>query len=100
MKAVILAGGLGSRLKPLTEAIPKPLLPVGEQSLLEIQMDRLRSHGFDEIFLATNYKSNYIRGFFGDGSRYGVRLTISEEQLEEGLAIVDRGLEITDEAAA
>lgn len=80
MKAVILAGGLGTRLKPLTEAIPKPLLPIGEQSLLEIQIGRLREHGFDEIYLATNYKSDYISSFFGDGSRYGVRLTISQEQ--------------------
>ncbi len=79
MKAVILAGGLGTRLKPLTEAIPKPLLPIGEQSLLEIQIARLRQHGFDEIYLATNYKSEYISSFFGDGSRYGVKLVISRE---------------------
>jgi len=79
MKAVILAGGLGTRLKPLTEAIPKPLLPIGEQSLLEIQIGRLREHGFDEIYLATNYKSDYISAFLGDGSRYGVQLTISQE---------------------
>jgi len=81
MKAVILAGGLGTRLKPLTEAIPKPLLPIGEQSLLEVQISRLREHGFDEIFVATNYKSDYISAFFGDGSRYGVRLQISQEKI-------------------
>lgn len=80
MKAVILAGGLGTRLKPLTEAIPKPLLPIGEQSLLEIQISRLREHGFDDIYLATNYMSEYISAFFGDGRRYGVRLTISQEK--------------------
>jgi NDP-mannose synthase len=80
MKAVILAGGLGTRLKPFTEAIPKPLLPVGEKAVLEIQMENLRKSGFDEIYLATNYKSEYIRNFFGDGSQFGVKLTISKEE--------------------
>jgi len=86
MKAVILAGGLGTRLKPFTEIIPKPLLPVGEKSLLEIQLERLRISGFDEIYLATNYKSEYIENFFGDGSRYGVRLFISKEKEPLGTA--------------
>ena len=79
MKAVILAGGLGSRLKPFTEVIPKPLLPIGEKSVLEIQIDRLKKFGCDEIFLATNYKSEYVENFFGDGSRYGIKLAISKD---------------------
>jgi NDP-sugar pyrophosphorylase family protein len=86
MKAVILAGGLGTRLRPLTETIPKPLLPLGEQSLLEIQINLLKRHGFDEIFLATHYKADYIRSFMGDGSRYGVRLTVSKEKEPLGTA--------------
>jgi len=86
MKAVILAGGLGTRLRPFTEIIPKPLLPVGEKSVLEIQIERLKKFGFDEIFLATNYKSKYIEGFFGDGSSYGVRLSISREEKRLGTA--------------
>lgn len=84
MQAVILAGGLGSRLKPFTEAIPKPLLPVGEKSILEIQIEHLKRYGFEEIYLATNYKSDYIRNFFGDGSKYGVKLQISEEKTPLG----------------
>ena len=52
-QAVILAGGLGSRLKPFTEVIPKPLLPIGEKSVLEIQIYRLKEYGFNEIYLAT-----------------------------------------------
>jgi NDP-sugar pyrophosphorylase family protein len=80
MKAVILAGGLGTRLKPFTEVIPKPLLPIGEKAVLEIQIEHLKQHGFDEIFLATNYRSDYIENFFGDGSRYGVKLVISKEE--------------------
>ena len=49
MKAVILAGGLGTRLKPFTEVIPKPLLPIGEKSVLEIQIERLKKYGFNLI---------------------------------------------------
>lgn len=79
MKAVILSGGLGSRLKPFTEVIPKPLLPIGEKAILEVQIERLRDNGFETITLATNYRSEYIESFFGDGSRYGVNLRISKE---------------------
>lgn len=86
MKAVILAGGLGSRLKPFTETIPKPLLPIGEKAILEIQIERLKKYGFDEIFLATNYKSEYIESFFGNGSKYGVKLKISKEAKRLGTA--------------
>lgn len=86
MKAVILAGGIGSRLKPFTEIIPKPLLPIGESSVLEIQIDRLKRYGFDEIFLATYFKSGYLEKFFGDGSQYGVKLTISKEKIPLGTA--------------
>jgi len=80
MKAVILAGGLGIRLRPFTEVIPKPLLPIGEKAILEIQIERLKQAGFDEIYLATNYKADYIERFFGGGSRLGVTLTISREE--------------------
>jgi len=86
MQAVILAGGLGTRLKPFTDVIPKPLLPIGEESLLEVQIARLKHCGFDEIFLATNYMSEYVEKFFGDGSRYGVRLEVSKELKPLGTA--------------
>ncbi|MBW2268149.1 MAG: NTP transferase domain-containing protein [Deltaproteobacteria bacterium] len=79
MKAVILAGGLGERLRPFTQAIPKPLLPVGEQSLIELQIQKLVEGGCEQIFLATNYKSAYIRKFVGDGSQFGIDVQISEE---------------------
>jgi GTP:adenosylcobinamide-phosphate guanylyltransferase len=85
-QAVILAGGLGTRLKPFTEVIPKPLLPVGEKAVLEIQIEHLKKYQFEEIFLATNYMANYIENFFGDGSRYGVRLTVSREEQPLGTA--------------
>jgi NDP-mannose synthase len=86
MQAIILVGGLGTRLRPFTEVIPKPLLPIGEKSLLEIQISRLRDCGFNEIYLATNYKSEYIKNFFGDGSRYNVKLEISHEKIPLGTA--------------
>jgi len=84
MKAVILSGGLGTRLRPFTEVIPKPLLPIGEKAVLEIQIEHLRDRGFDEIILATNYKSSYIENFFGDGSSYGIKLSISKEEIPLG----------------
>ena len=66
MKAVIMAGGLGSRLKPFTHIIPKPLLPVGEKSVLELTIHKLQSQGFTEIILAVNYKSDLCESYFGD----------------------------------
>lgn len=86
MKAVILSGGLGSRLKPFTQVIPKPLLPIGEKAVLEIQIEHLKANSFDHIFLATNYKSEYIENFFGNGNKYGVKLTISKEDKPLGTA--------------
>jgi NDP-sugar pyrophosphorylase family protein len=80
MKAVILAGGLGTRLKPFTQVIPKPLLPIGESSVLEIQIMSLARCGFTEIYVATNYMSNYIETFLGDGQKYGVKLIFSREE--------------------
>lgn len=85
-KAVILSGGLGIRLKPFTNVIPKPLLPVGEKAILEIQIEQLARNGFEEIILATNYRADYIEKFFGDGSRYGVKLLISKESKPLGTA--------------
>jgi NDP-sugar pyrophosphorylase family protein len=79
VKAVILAGGLGTRLRPFTEVIPKPLLPLGEKSLMEIQIVSLRNHGFDEIYIATNYMAELVEAFLGDGSKFGVRLQFSRE---------------------
>jgi len=84
MKAVILAGGLGTRLKPFTETIPKPMLPVGEKSVLEIQIERLKHYGCDEVILATNYKSEYIEEYFKGNSYHGVRIIVSKEEKRLG----------------
>lgn len=77
--AIILSGGLGSRLRPFTSIMPKPLLPVGEKAVLELQIENLKKAGFTDIYLATNYKSEYIEKFFGNGSSYGINLKFSKE---------------------
>ncbi|MBN2070247.1 MAG: NTP transferase domain-containing protein [Candidatus Krumholzibacteriota bacterium] len=86
MKAVVLAGGLGTRIKPFTQIIPKPLLPIGEKAVLEIQIEQLAKYGFNEIYLATNYKSDYIENFFGSGKQYGITLKVSKEEKRLGTA--------------
>lgn len=84
MKAVLLAGGLGNRLKPLTDTVPKPLLPIGEKSILEIQINRLSQQEFKEIFVATYYKADYVESFIGNGYRHGVKITFSKEETPLG----------------
>jgi NDP-sugar pyrophosphorylase family protein len=79
MKAVILAGGLGTRLRPFTDVIPKPLLPLGDQTLMEIQLQALKRAGFDQIYVATNYKSDLVKAYLGSGSKYGVSIQFSQE---------------------
>ena len=85
-QAVIMAGGLGTRLAPLTKVIPKPLLPVGERSVLEIQLLHLKQCGIREIFLALNYKAGLFEAYFGDGSALGLRLHYSHEEKPLGTA--------------
>jgi len=86
MKAVILAGGMGQRMRPLTYAIPKPLLPVGKRPVLEILIGQLRAGGFDEIFLPIHYQSEMIQSYFRDGERFGVRLQYAVEREPLGTA--------------
>ncbi len=81
-----MAGGLGTRLKPFTQIIPKPLLPVGEKSVLEIIINKLKLQGFDEVILAVNYKSDLFESYFGDGSKLGVKLSYSKERKKLGTA--------------
>lgn len=86
MKVVIMAGGLGTRLRPLTHIIPKPLLPLGEQTILEITINKLKNHGFKEFILATNYKSDLFEAYLKDGSHLGVNITYSRETNPLGTA--------------
>ena len=86
MKAVILAGGEGTRLRPFTEALPKSMLPVGVKSILEIIVEYLKIYEFDEITLAINYLKESITHYFGDGKRFGVKINYSIEETPLGTA--------------
>ena len=86
MKAVIMVGGKGMRLRPLTEKKPKPLLDVGGRPLLFSIIEHLKLHGFDEIFLATNYLAEQFEEALGDGSALGVSITYSLEEEPLGTA--------------
>ncbi len=80
MKAVILVGGKGKRLRPYTYVFPKPLLPINGKPILEIILTKLKNQGVNEIILATNYKSTLLEIFFSDGSDLGVDITYSKEE--------------------
>jgi NDP-sugar pyrophosphorylase family protein len=80
MRAVILAGGKGTRLRPFTTLIPKPLVPIGGQySILEIVLMQLAKAGFTHVTIAVNHLSNLIKAYFGDGSRWNIRVDYSLE---------------------
>ena len=79
MRAVILAGGKGTRLKPYTATLPKPLVPVGDKAILEIVIKQLKKFGFDNITIAVNHMAELIMAYFGDGSRWEVAIDYSIE---------------------
>jgi len=84
-RAVILAGGKGTRLKPYTITLPKPLVPVGDDiPVLEIIVRQLKFYGFDYITLAVNHMSELIEAFFQDGSKWGLKIDYSEESMPLG----------------
>lgn len=83
---VMMAGGAGKRLRPLTESCPKSLLPVGGRPLLEITLERLRAFGFRQFYFSVNYKAEMIQDHFGDGSRFGVRIEYIQEDRPLGTA--------------
>lgn len=83
---VIMAGGLGTRLRPLTENLPKPLIPVGGKPVLESIIERLAEQGFRRIFLSVNYQAEKVEAHFGDGSEFGVEISYLEENQRLGTA--------------
>jgi NDP-sugar pyrophosphorylase family protein len=84
--AVIMAGGEGTRLRPITQTIPKPMVEVGGMPLIERQVDRLASFGVTRVYIAVNYLSHVIEEHFGDGSRFGIEIRYLREQEKLGTA--------------
>lgn len=78
-RAVILAGGKGTRLKPYTISLPKPLVPIGDMPILEIIIRKLSKSGFDHITITVNHMADIIRAYFNDGSKWGVKIDYSLE---------------------
>lgn len=86
MLAVILAGGKGTRLRPFTMTIPKPLLPLGDVPTLEVILRQLRRDGFDHVILTLGHMSPIFLSHFGDGARFGLRITYLQEDEPLGTA--------------
>jgi NDP-sugar pyrophosphorylase family protein len=86
LKAVILAGGKGVRMRPLTYTIPKPLLPVGEKPIIEEIIERLRAQGFADLIIAVGYRAELIETFARDGAQLGVRIEYVRETQPLGTA--------------
>jgi dTDP-glucose pyrophosphorylase len=97
LPVVVMAGGQGMRLRPLTEQTPKPMLPVGNKPMLERILDRCSAAGLTEIYLSVNYLASQIRDYFGDGSRWGLTIRYLEEEEALGtagpLGLLPAGLE-------
>ncbi len=85
-QVIIMAGGLGARLRPLTNDIPKPLIKVGSKPVLETIIENFEAQGFHDITLCINYKGDLIREHFGDGSELGVNIRYVEEPDRMGTA--------------
>jgi NDP-sugar pyrophosphorylase family protein len=93
MRAIVLAGGRGSRLRPYTVVLPKPLIPVGDRPVLDIVVRQLRRAGCERLTVATGYLAELIEAFFGDGGSYGIAIDYFRETRPLGtvgsLALID-----------
>lgn len=85
-RAVILAGGKGSRLAPYTTVLPKPLMPIGDRAILDVVVRQLGAHGFDRITIAVGYLGHLIEAVFGNGSEHGVSIEYHREDQPLGTA--------------
>ncbi len=79
MKAMILAAGKGTRVRPITYTIPKPLIPIFEKPVMEFLLELLRQHGFDQVMVNVSHLAHEIEGYFRDGQRFGVNIAYSFE---------------------
>ena len=86
MKAVVMAGGEGSRLRPLTIGRPKPMVPVVNKSVIGHLFDLLKHHGITEVIVTLRYMASFIQDYFDDGSSIGMKITYSIEEAPLGTA--------------
>jgi mannose-1-phosphate guanylyltransferase len=86
MQAVILVGGQGTRLRPLTSTVPKPVVPLVDRPMMVYMLEWLRSHGIDDVIMSCGFKATNVRTVLGDGSRLGIRLRYVEEPDPRGTA--------------
>lgn len=86
MKAVILAGGKGTRLAPYTHILPKPMMPVGDRAILEVILGQLSRAGIAEVTLAVGHLASLMQSYFGDGSRYNLKIDYAFEPTPLGTA--------------
>jgi len=93
MQAVILAGGKGTRLRPYTNIIPKPLLPIGNMPILEIILKQLKGYKFKEVVITIGHLGEIIKAYFGDGKKFGLKIRYSLEEKPLGtvgaISVVD-----------
>jgi mannose-1-phosphate guanylyltransferase len=92
MKALILAAGRGTRVRPLTDSLPKPMIPIVNKPVMEFLVEHLRHYGFDQIMVNTSYMAPRIEQYFGDGQRFGVEMAYSFEGREEDGTLIDAPL--------
>jgi NDP-sugar pyrophosphorylase family protein len=86
MKAVVLAGGKGTRLAPFTKVLPKPLMPIGDMPILEVILRQMKNAGVDDVVLTVGHLSELLKTFFQDGSRFGLHISYSFEDKPLGTA--------------
>ena len=86
MKAVVLAGGKGTRLEPYTTILPKPLMPIGDMPILEIILQQMKKAGISEVILTVGHLAELLRAFFKDGERFGLKIEYSVEEIPLGTA--------------
>jgi NDP-sugar pyrophosphorylase family protein len=86
MRAVILAGGKGTRLKPYTTVFPKPLVPIDDMPILEVVIRQLKFNGFTNVTMAVGHLAELLMAYFGDGSKFGLKIDYSKEDTPLGTA--------------
>lgn len=92
MKAAILAGGKGTRIRPITDTVPKPMIPIINRPVIEFLVDLLKTHGFDQLIVTTSYLASEIENYFREGSRFGVQIAYSFEGYFSDGTMMSEGL--------